>query len=359
MSNINEIDVEKLRALKVPEEIIASLDLRNGGNIDDDGNVLFLDEERQKRKERPDRPMRKNKPDGLGIKNAIVRKISADASAPKEDGDDGGAFPVIAGLLTQEKEDIKKKLIQTMFGYGKKGYTYATMLPLNVDFSSDTNSGVLPIQLVFEALEDAEYIAILDFCICRKNFKCQDYPADFGCIFLNVAGRRVVEAGIARQATVEEAKQHVLKAKEHGLLANSEFVEAEQFIWGLKNSDMNQFRMICFCCPCCCLIMKAVKSGNAQVRERNVSCGYTSTINHSKCVGCHSCAKACPQQAITYREDGKAVINQEVCMGCGWCSLECENGAIRIQQTFPVRKSLNEYFLKEARIDDGLPHDKK
>jgi len=66
--------LEKLRALNIPEEVIANLDARNGGNIDEEGNVLFLDEERQKRKEHPEKPMWKNKPDGLGIKNFILKK---------------------------------------------------------------------------------------------------------------------------------------------------------------------------------------------------------------------------------------------------------------------------------------------
>ena len=46
-----------------------------------------------------------------------------------------------------------------------------------------------------------------------------------------------------------------------------------------------------------------------------------------------------------YREDGKCVINQDKCMGCGWCKLECKSGALRTQQTFPMRSSVNEYFL--------------
>ena len=38
----NTIDVEKLRALGVPEEVIANMDPEDGGNIDANGNVLFL-----------------------------------------------------------------------------------------------------------------------------------------------------------------------------------------------------------------------------------------------------------------------------------------------------------------------------
>lgn len=38
------IDYEKLKSIGVPDEVIASLDPRDGGNITPQGEVLFLDE---------------------------------------------------------------------------------------------------------------------------------------------------------------------------------------------------------------------------------------------------------------------------------------------------------------------------
>lgn len=46
-------------------------------NIDEQGNVLYLDEERLLRKERPDKPLWKNAKRGLGIKDFIVTHTSA------------------------------------------------------------------------------------------------------------------------------------------------------------------------------------------------------------------------------------------------------------------------------------------
>lgn len=48
-------------------------------NIDEQGNVLFLDEERLSRKSAgpSPRPLYQNKPNGLGIKNFIVTHTSA------------------------------------------------------------------------------------------------------------------------------------------------------------------------------------------------------------------------------------------------------------------------------------------
>lgn len=83
--------------------------------------------------------------------------------------------------------------------------------------------------------------------------------------------------------------------------------------------------------------------------------GFTSVVDHSKCKGCKTCTAgkvACPENAISYRpEDGKMVINQEYCIGCGLCKKQCPNDAIKIKQTMPMRESIHEHFLKEARID--------
>lgn len=46
-------------------------------NIDEQGNVLYLDEERLLRKEKPNKPLWKNAKRGLGIKDFVVTHTSA------------------------------------------------------------------------------------------------------------------------------------------------------------------------------------------------------------------------------------------------------------------------------------------
>lgn len=54
----------------------------------------------------------------------------------------------------------------------------------------------------------------------------------------------------------------------------------------------------------------------------------TLKVNHEDCVGCGSCMKACSSGAISYGEDGLAVIDKNKCIDCGYCAYACPVRAI-------------------------------
>lgn len=49
-----------------------------------------------------------------------------------------------------------------------------------------------------------------------------------------------------------------------------------------------------------------------------------------KCIHCHTCAKVCPQKAITFDENDVQHINRELCDGCGICAKFCPPNALRL-----------------------------
>lgn len=175
------IDYEKLRAMGVPEDVIASLDPRDGGNITPSGEVLFLDEERMRRREHPEQPMHKNHPNGLGIKNFLCTKITC--ARPfnwnfvlKE------FLIIVAGAKLTGKTGFIPSLYKriTQFAPDEKMYTHGNVLPLNVDVSEEGKTTVLPIDLIDQAIDDAGFIGIMNRCICRSAHKCESYEAETG-----------------------------------------------------------------------------------------------------------------------------------------------------------------------------------
>lgn len=55
-------------------------------------------------------------------------------------------------------------------------------------------------------------------------------------------------------------------------------------------------------------------------------------INQDKCVGCGLCVHACPAEAISLSESGKAVVSSEKCLECGVCVRICPVKAVYLTE---------------------------
>lgn len=346
------IDYEKLKSLGVPDEVIATLDPRDGGNITPQGEVLFLDEERLKRRELPNKPLHKNHPRGLGIKDFLMTKVLATTPATWERTLKVFML-IVKGAKLTGREDLASEIYKriTQFSPDEKMYSHGNVLPLNVDMADEGKSTVLPIDLIMDLIDRAEYIAQMNRCICRSAHDCQDYDQEFGCLFFNMAGVTAVNNGLARPVTKEEAKQHVYDARDKGFIGQALYVELEQMVWGFENEKMDEFMEVCFCCPCCCVALDVCKNANRTIKNRFGGAAFTAVIDHDKCTQCGKCIEKCPQATISQGADGKVTIDQEHCIGCGFCKSVCEFDAITLKQTMPLRESIHEYFEKEGRID--------
>lgn len=333
-------------------------------NVDEHGEVLYLDEERLRRKERPGKPVFRNHPHGLGAKDAFwpqfsVRPWNYEAYAT--------AFHVLKQNLhwtAKPATPAGTVMRSVLMMNSDAGYSGGTAYNLNVDvdLSDKARSSVIPIDLVKEAIRKASYIGAMDKCLCRTANHCHRVPHDLACLFLGKSGKVAVDHRIAHEASVEEALARVDRAAELGLVCMSLWVEIEQLVWGLRNDEMSDFVEICFCCPCCCTAFNLLKETTPDIRARFSGSGFTATVDHRCCIGCRKCVAGdayCPQDAIQFRgSDGKMVVNQDMCMGCGYCKERCPTGAIKIRQTMPMRQDVHGYFLEESRLDlavDGYP----
>ena len=323
-------------------------------NIDEQGNVLYLDQQRLDRKE-VGFPPYKNKPNGLGIYNWLLEHVV---------------------YMSRDRWPLALKLYRMFVRFsvwmkqgGWKARVYKTgiklypdmerptgtvVMPLNVDVSEYGEKTVIPMDLIKESLKNVTYIVGMNSCLCREANDCSDYPHDLGCLFLGEAAKAVEKHGLGRRFTYEEACARVDAAAAAGVVGQAVWIEVEQMLWGVRNDLMDHFLEICFCCPCCCIAMRLARNATAAERHRFHPAGWTAVPDRTKCTGCRACAEernGCPVEAISFDADGKVRINQESCVGCGICKSRCGAGAITIKQTMPMRKDLHEYFLKDYGLD--------
>jgi ferredoxin len=56
----------------------------------------------------------------------------------------------------------------------------------------------------------------------------------------------------------------------------------------------------------------------------------TYSIDAEACTGCRSCARACPQEAISGEKKKPHVIDEAKCIRCGICLESCKFGAVLV-----------------------------
>lgn len=339
--------------MNIKENILTEDIVLQASNIDEQGNVLYLDQERLDRK-RLGFKRYKNKGNGLGIYNFLKTHVFHlnDKNWP--------ISKVLYKIVVKysvwvKKGGLRAKLYKraAQVAPDMEKNSGAVVMPLNVDVTDASQKVVIPMDLLKDTLKKVKYISGMNTCLCRQSNGCTDYPADLGCLFLGEPGRSIVKHNLGRELTYEEACQRIDRAAELGLMAQAVWVEFEQILWGVRNDQMDNFLEVCFCCPCCCVGMQVSSNLTEKERIRFHPSGWTAVPDRTKCIGCGRCVSGkpgCPMDAIRIGEDKKVIIDQETCVGCGLCKRYCAVGAISIKQTMPMRKDIGEYFDEEFNV---------
>jgi len=200
---------------------------------------------------------------------------------------------------------------------------YVVTIPVQQPLTPPTSSP-LPRALLEELIDAAAARCIMHQCLCRSGWDCQTYPQDLGCLFLG-PGAAQIPASLGRQVSAEEARAHLARALDLGLLPLVAHQAFDALVLGVP---YRQTLALCFCCSCCCAVFQSLRLGPQRFWEAVTRLPGLSLQVTEACRGCGACVRACPVGAITL-VDGRAVI-AESCKGCGQCLAHCPFHAITL-----------------------------
>ena len=200
-------------------------------------------------------------------------------------------------------------------------------IEMDFDIPDAGDRTVLPSEVVKSVIRKMDdRIFIMDFCLCRRSNKCEDYPVDHGCIFLGNGTERIPPE-MGHMATAEEAEAYLDECASKGLVHIIGRNKLDR-IW-LSTGRKNDLMTICTCCPCCCLwnVTRDISKDIGSIFKRMD--GVEVSVDADRCIGCGLCEGICFTKAIRIT-DGKCTLNQEQCRGCGRCADVCPSGAVSV-----------------------------
>ncbi|MHA1277043.1 MAG: ATP-binding protein [Candidatus Helarchaeota archaeon] len=162
-------------------------------------------------------------------------------------------------------------------------------------------------------------IAIFN-CVCKQDMDllghpCQQTDIRECCIGLRKGAEHFLYLGQAREISKQKLFALLDRMEEDGLV--------------IQPDNCRNPAFICFCCKCCCGVLRSVK--RLERPAEYLATNFYATVNRELCKGCKTCMKRCQMDAISIVEK-KALVNLDLCIGCGLCVIKCPTGAIQLKE---------------------------
>ena len=156
-------------------------------------------------------------------------------------------------------------------------------------------------------------------CVCRQGRdllgeRCRQTEVRRTCLALRSVARSALAFGSGVEVTREDALALVEQAEREGMV--------------LQPANMQEPLFLCFCCGCCCGMLRAAKlfPRPAEYLHSN----YYAVVAARLCSDCQACRSRCPMEAVRTSELGVTAVDLDRCIGCGLCVSTCPTGAIRL-----------------------------
>jgi len=227
---------------------------------------------------------------------------------------------IISRFLSEGRKDWLGEYVQALVTYcmdqhveyaKNDPYPKAKVLPIS-QAVIEPIAIVLPYETALSILDKARTFAVRN-CECRETYNNCDNPVRT-CLALNKLSDEFVERGVAESISLDEAKQILQLADEHGLVHQVIYTD-----W-----QTGEVRDLCSCCSCCCIYLRTYTKYGA--RHHLAKSGLVAKVDMPMCSGCGRCLERCIFNARKI-VNGKSIIVEDNCMGCGLCTTTCPTEA--------------------------------
>ena len=242
-------------------------------------------------------------------------------------------------ILPQQLITSDFTLFRPLLPYGSKEKY------IKIDTTVDAESQVLPYEQV-EMLINSNDLFVVKPCDCRRigelsGEPCSVASSELGCLFCGIAAQLLLDYGIGKQLTKEEAIEFLKETEKAGLVHNA-----------ANTSGPTSSLVICNCCSCHCGTLYPFKEHHiTSVAPSN----FAPQIDNQLCIKCETCLKKCPMGAIYHQwpneadsSDERMIIRLDFCIGCGVCASNCKKNAITMEK---VRHVIPPKHFKIGDID--------
>ena len=206
---------------------------------------------------------------------------------------------------------FNRQVTSEAYGSQSKPYRY---IPVGKAIKPDLQA-VFPVQLMEQVIANTRRIAVAH-CPCRVSYRLVgrgcEHPTEV-CMKFDELADFVINQGLARELTKEEALDVIRVAEEAGLVHFVDNAEGE-----IKHN--------CNCCGCACWNVGNIRRRKIP-RDSIMATYFMRETDSEECSGCGECATICPVEAVRM-SDGVPVIDCDWCIGCGVCATVCPTNAV-------------------------------
>jgi Pyruvate/2-oxoacid:ferredoxin oxidoreductase delta subunit len=201
-------------------------------------------------------------------------------------------------------------------GPPEAGFPTSRVIP--VDQKIQAGNQVHTYDQMMTYVEDYDPISVAT-CYCRHEAELIDATDVCGkpndvCMHFGKGAEFLIERGMGRRATKEEAREILKRSEEAGLVHVT------------RNSQEIDF--ICNCCPDHCMVLRTALAHPKPALF--LTSGFHPVFDSEACVACETCVGACPAAALTLGGEEVPDVDPDRCFGCGVCATICPMEAVEM-----------------------------